>query len=368
MRVSIVFIALSLFVASCTKKESTAGDSGAAGSDATGASPLAAADAQDAGIEADGATPSDAGVEEETLEPLPVELQGDTPDPSAPPTVSVEDAGKEPRRALRYEIEPGAAQTAKIDVGFTIDAVVAIFTLKSPPHVISFDVALTPKKASEDELTVGVEVKNARFDEASVAKKRRKEQIQHAAEVVGKASGSFVVDARGWVRQAELQLPKGGDETLKKVPGSRQTAYDMLDNLRAALIQLPAVFPEEPVGAGAVWKVKRGIEQGGALVAQLTTYELVSLEESKAKLSVSIRQGGVPHPYKAPGNPVDLEVLLLNGTGSGEVSWSASSLMPTAGSVDIETTKGVRRPPSEPGARPVDTALQVERSFSLPSN
>lgn len=108
------------------------------------------------------------------------------------------------------------------------------------------------------------------------------------------------------------------------------------------LLSLPVVFPDEPVGPGAVWSVDSRVT-GEATLLQTTTYTLTAADGDRVELDVSVTQRpalGALSLEGQPGAPEDagtLNVLNSNTTSSGSLTVDLTKPLPVAGRVDYTT-------------------------------
>lgn len=349
MRIFVV-IAICLGLA-CTKKEAEAP-----------ADPAAEANAGTSEGAAEG-TPTVESEEPATPAELPDELKGDTPDLNAAPTVTVTKAGDEPRTALRWTIEPGTTQTAVLNVDFSIEAVVMLLAVKAAPYTVSYDLGMSiGKPASNGATPIALTVNDAKFDETAVTGKQ-KDQIKAAAAAVRKATGSYEIDARGRITNLSLDMKPGSAKRLRDVPGSTRIAKDLLDNLRWALGQLTPVLPEEPVGAGAEWKVHQAVSQGDLIVNQLSQYRIDEADDGKLEFAVGVDQSAEPQELNRLSAGTSLKLVSFMGEGGGTLAWEPSRLLPRVAEVDLAVIKGVVQSHPEKGS--ADVAAKSMRAVKI---
>jgi hypothetical protein len=330
----IVLISLAL---ACSKKEATAP-----------AEPEPAAETE--------APPSDEGAEAtaDPAEELPEELNGDTPAVGAPPVVKVLELGKEPRRALRLNIKPGFEQRLSVDVGYAVDAVIALLRFGSPKYVVSYDLTMRATKV-EDDGTVRVAFT---IDEASadlIGSPDRVEQLKPVLSTMRKVTGSYVLGARGHVTDIEMKVPS--EDAI--------ISPEVADNLRWTLVQMIPAFPEQPVGQGAKWTVHAGIEQGGAQVNQLTTTEIVKLDQSGVELALAVQQTATPQRIRNPSTQQMLKLTTLNGSISGSLRWGFNELSPRAANLDASAIKGLQHRPGQHSRDPVGIIVKADRTIDV---
>ena len=88
--------------------------------------------------------------------------------------------------------------------------------------------------------------------------------------------------------------------------------------------QLVSPFPTEPVGAGAVWKVKGTVEQQGMSIDQETTFSLVAVDGDRLEVNAKLNQGAEPQKLEAPGMPpMSVKSFKADGTVNS-VLWLTS--------------------------------------------
>jgi len=277
--------------------------------------------------------PSDEGAEPtaDPAEELPEELKGDTPPVGAPPVVKVLDPGKEPRQPLRWTIKPGFEQRLSVDVGYAVDAVIAILRFGSPTYVVSYDLTMRATKV-EDDGTVRVAFKVEEATTDTVGAPERVKQLENALTAMRAVTGSYVLAPRGHVTTIQI-----------KTPNRESIGPEMIDNFRWTLAQLTPVFPEQPVGQGAKWTVHAGIEQGGAQVNQLTTTEIVKLDGSSVELALAVQQTAAPQSFRNPATRQTGKLTTLQGSATGSHRWDLNEISPDAVNLDASAVKGLQR-------------------------
>src|SRR6185295_11510797 len=114
-----------------------------------------------------------------------------------------------------------------------------------------------------------------------------------------------VMSDRGISKKLDIKAPSNIDMQ------SRQ----MMDQVKEGTGNLNVPFPEEAVGAGAKWEMKKVTKVQVASVEQTGTYELVSLDGDRlnAKITMAFNAAG----QKAPNAPAGAEALALSGNATG---------------------------------------------------
>jgi hypothetical protein len=160
--------------------------------------------------------------------------------------------------------------------------------------------------------------------------------------------------------------PQGAisDFELTKVSDGTPAVPSLVDLLRWSLGQMTPALPAEPVGVGAKWSAHESILQGGILVNQLRTFELVKVAGNRVELSVDLRQSASPQPYTNPMTGAKFELQGLNGIGSGSVGWDLSQLAPLTASIEANALDGaVFR--SEDQTRKASVAVHNQRTIEV---
>jgi hypothetical protein len=291
----------------------------------------------------------------EDLPPLPAALQGQAPLLDTPPLVTVLEQGTEPRQKLRWSVEPGFEQKLAVELGVAVDAVIVLIRSNMPMTVSSYDLTMQAKKVRKDgTVQVGFKVTGVHVvpqgGEASTQTEAQKLAMQERAKVVG----SYTLSPHGGISDFEVANASDGTPAA---PG-------LVDLLRWGLGQMTPALPAEPVGAGAKWTVHHSILQGGILVNQLRTIELVKLDGNRVELAVEVRQSATPQPYTNPMTGAKFELESLHGIASGALGWDFGQLAPLTATIHADGLDGaIYR--NEDQTRKAGVAVHTERTVSV---
>ncbi|MCA9515531.1 MAG: hypothetical protein KC635_11350, partial [Myxococcales bacterium] len=244
-----------------------------------------------------------------------------------PVTVTVEEAGEEPRRPLRLALEAGAEQrvavTLELSMAMTVgEREMPKATLPKARLVVKVTVTAVDEAGGA---TYDLEIEDAGFDE----------ELPDAAGVVARLEaglaamkglrGRGAVSARGVAQTAALPTPAGAGPEVAQ----------LLAAFRQALAQLATPLPEEPVGAGARFLVTQQVTQGGLAVTQTTTLSLTSLDAAGFAADVTVTQAA------EPGAGIAVEgggkLTRFEGKGEGKTTVAFGRLVPTAASSTVHT-------------------------------
>lgn len=278
------------------------------------------------------------------------------------PVLEVLDQGRGERVRLRYDLREGTvsrtALTVRLGAGVDVDA----------PGFAGTYVDLPP-------LRMHIETRVVAVDEAGRA---RCEVRMEAVSGVG-AEGHDAWQIRHQLTQlmralealeASYTLEPSGVVTDVRVSGGegvRADARQHWDSLEDAILHdFSAALPEVPVGVGAVWEVRRKLEQMGMVVEQTETFELLEIDaEGRARLSLTLSQRAARQDVELPGLPSGAEVVVesLKTEGSGEVVFDPRRPDASEGGLTLELAAVMRA--DAPGAAEVVMKMLLDGKFEL---
>lgn len=234
------------------------------------------------------------------------EQAAEVPLPAGAPVVELVDPGAEPRRALRFDPVVGEEQRITLRQEQT-QVIEAGGVEQSTSSITELDVAYVVEDVGDGVIRTRAVYEDARIVEADAAARPVLERI--LGQFVG-AEGRTEFDARGYVLDAELP-----DLDLGGIPGAEQ----ILEGLEGQLTSTAVPFPDEPVGAGAVWTVTSSTEFAGILVADTSfTVTLDSVDEEEVVASMVVTM-----TFSSAGAALEVE--------SGELSGSGTTTWPLGG-------------------------------------
>jgi hypothetical protein len=218
-----------------------------------------------------------------------------------PPEVELVDAGDEPRRALRLDLEEGTEVSATLQ--FEEEVLTEDDGTPQPPQAGQVELRLTVTEVDDGETTLA-------FTYDAVAMDGQ----DGAGNPLEGVEGEMVLDDRS------------------RLIATTQSAQ--------GLDQLPIALPEEEVGEGAVWEVR--IEGVFDLPAtEIMTVELTSLDDDEYELSLDATTQGPGEPTPMPGASMEpgAELVLedLQRTSTGQQRASLTTPFPISSSLATET-------------------------------
>jgi len=213
----------------------------------------------------------------------------------APPSVDIVTAGKPPRRVLRWKFEKGSKETLEIQSEQT-------FTRESGTRTEGPVVYTVTVEAKEVEangtVRVAFEVADVAFPGASA----EPEALDKAAAPFKGQRGTYLLDSRGALSGVQFEAKGSANAYVEHI-------------LRELLHRTMVPIPEEELGQGGQWTVRRVFEQEGVLMEDLSTVELTEIEGSRVKLALKINAS-------AQG----AERYVTEGTAAG--TWDLDRLVP----------------------------------------
>lgn len=198
-----------------------------------------------------------------------------------PPVVRVLDAGREPRRALRYAFAEGTKQVVDMRMGLELEVrgVGAGEPKQAVPDVV-FRLELTAK-----EKTAAGESKI----EGSIVKV----SVEPKGDSERALAARFEPTLRGLhgMRFSYVCSPDGRLHDVETAAGSKTdvNTLQMLEQLKQSFDSIVAPLPSEPLGEGARWQALSRV-RAGADVLQLTTFTLAHLKGNEMELTSVLDQ------------------------------------------------------------------------------
>ncbi len=243
------------------------------------------------------------------------------PSPTAPapakassePRITLIDAGAEPRAKLRYTLEKG--RTERVEMRMEVSQEVTVDGQKTPmPGMPALTMALrtTVEDVSEDgsstllwdltEMKVepgeGTPPESRRAMEEIFAQMRMKLRMR--------------MSSRGFVTSSTLELPDD-------VTGPARAALEqMAAQMKESMADSATLLPEEPVGAGASWKIELAKKTPqGVEVKASTVSTLSAAAEGKANIDGKVAMEAPEQDVALPNMPAAKPAHLHSMTGEG---------------------------------------------------
>jgi hypothetical protein len=273
------------------------------------------------------------------------------------PQVRLVSPGEPPLRPLRYQVPNGRRGRVTMTVSTTVSMTMDGQALPGPPPIEVkswFDYRVTSAPPGGD---IRAEYEFGPMDvvEKPGLAPEVVQAMRRAMAGMEGTRGYSVVDSRGRVREADVQVPAGASPQLAQ----------MVDGMRQSLRQLSAPFPEEAVGRGARWETTFRITQNGLSIDQVANVELTAVEGNKGQMKVAIRQSAPAQPMAAPGLPAGVKMSLLSlvSTGGGENRFDVTS--PVATSADMSLKMNMTNRIEGPDGKAQEMKMSMDMIMSM---
>jgi len=225
--------------------------------------------------------------------------------------VELLDPGAAPRSELRSQVGVGHSERINVEVLYGLGSVRrdTVNAVELPPFVLRIAAGPTVRDVLDPRLIrYPVVVDGVDFRDPKVALTSEMRREMAIFESVAGLRFDIAYDDRGRTRPTPLSIPAS----------TPPRAVRFLDNLRGSLLSVE--FPEEPVGVGARWRIRRELPPVDEIpipIVQTATYTLAERNGSKATLEVSLHQSATPFDLGeyAPGTRIRLQAYETMGIG-----------------------------------------------------
>jgi hypothetical protein len=237
-------------------------------------------------------------------------------------TVKLLSAGAEPRKVLRLHPKAGDKQSIQMTITAEIANQVGeaqIPPMKVPP--ITMTIETTVKDVtSEGDINYETVISDASAAEAPGTLPQIVEATKAQVAALKGKTGSGAISSQGITRKSEMKATSGADAA---------------DQMSQYLSDLSSVMlPEEAVGVGAKWEVRKPIKSKGLTISETTSYQLVSAEGDRLTAKATIAQSAPKQKIDAPGMAgVKVDLNKMTGTGSADFNFDLTQLLPSAGNM-----------------------------------
>lgn len=251
------------------------------------------------------------------------------PAADARPTVTLLEAGAQPRRELRVRPVAGSSQRAKLTMRVSNEQ--SLGDMKMPRQempVMYFVMELAVKDVQPNGdfaydfqyVDAGVELGGANPQLGNVMQPTLKSMIG--------LSGRASFTSTGMVKEATLEAPDDANHMVKQ----------QVEGMKHSLHQVSAPFPQEAVGVGGKWRVSMPIVTNGISLQQTVVYTLRSIEGDSITIDAGVKQ----HADEQDVNPVGaprglLRLNSLDSTGEGWLTLDLTRCFPIRSMIKMTT-------------------------------
>ncbi len=230
-------------------------------------------------------------------------LEADSATAAAKSGVKLLDPGAEPRKALRYHIQAGDKQTAIMTMKVKFDSANPLvgpdgkqmMIPKIPAMSIPMDITVQSVAANGD-ITYEMVLGDVGIAQDTNTAPDDLQGMQKALAGIKGLTSTGVMSNRGIVKKFDTKIPAGADAQMRQ----------FTDLIKDGSGNMNVPFPEEAVGAGAKWELKKTTKVQTASVEQTGTYELVSVDGDK--LSTKSNVGIEASAPKGQGVMADMQM------------------------------------------------------------
>lgn len=214
------------------------------------------------------------------------------------------DEGAEPRFQLAYAIPEGSTET--------LDMIMDIEMSMSGGGMAGGEIVM-PRMIMTTDIEVPKVNKDGSMQLVMITTDVKVQDRAGAMPGVAGTVESEVAEMIG-MRMTATLMPDGRTKNLKL--DEKSVSAKVRDEMRAteqAFDQMMALLPDVPVGKGARWRVEQTVRQGGIRLNTVSTYEVLEVSESGAKVHADIELDAPAQTIEQNG----IKVRLDHMTGSG---------------------------------------------------
>jgi hypothetical protein len=237
--------------------------------------------------------------------------------------------GGEPRKALRLHPKQGDKHTASmtIKMAMAMNMGGSEMPMKIPAMTMTLDTTIEAVKPDGD-IQYSLVISDVSVAEEAEANAATVDALKNALGGLKGVTGTGVMTSRGLTKGIDLKMPAGADPQLST----------MMEQMKETMSHISSPLPEEPVGSGAKWEVKMTVKSQGMTMNETATVDLVSAEEDKITTKQALAQTAPAQKIQNPAMPgIKLDLLKMNGTGSGEVVTELGRILPLSGNIDMHS-------------------------------
>lgn len=206
------------------------------------------------------------------------------PEPELGP-VKLLKAGAEPRQAARYVIAPETTVRAVLDVVVATTSTEQVDDQFGVLPGLRLSLHLGPTVPIRDGVRYVLRIERAQSVVPENTAGHLVEHVEGSVAALKNMRGRFDVNEEGIVIDSKVPWTQAQDRIHPRVAV-------MLSNIRSVMAVLP--LPEQPIGVGAVWEVRRPLRIWSMRLTQVSTYELLERTGERLRVGVTVRQDASP--------------------------------------------------------------------------
>ncbi len=252
------------------------------------------------------------------------------------------DPGDEPRRALRYRVDPGLEErvtidldqhTSFLDAGESADEPDVRIPAWAQPAKVLDVVVKVAEVGSQGDLQVEWRVEKLRFRGAKETPPELLKVLENLSAGYAAFTGTAVLSANGLTREASLSVGPDVSEVQER------DMTGLFQGIRSIVVPLP----KEPVGPGARWEITETADLMGLRVTHANTVTLVERDADgdEISLDVQVAQTAPRQPLPPVFGDVEATVTSLHASGSATSHADLTHVVPDRFAYDATTDLAV---------------------------
>jgi hypothetical protein len=246
--------------------------------------------------------------------------------------VEIIQAGRAPRRALRYQLRPDRlgvmSTTFDMDMGYRSGDGAMVHT-PSPPMEMDIELTGMTVERGVARLTDRITRLDVATSPSDTTDEKTRAAVRARLQGMVGMTGVMAMDDRGHVHEMSWTIP---DTVTPEVRA-------MLESMSQSADEMVVPLPEEPVGLGAEWYAVKEVPLMGMKLASTSRVKLVAIDGDRVTLRTSTEMSAGAQPVALPGLPAGTtaELLSCDGGGGAEVDLDLGWVAPLRMSVQSHT-------------------------------
>jgi hypothetical protein len=113
--------------------------------------------------------------------------------------------------------------------------------------------------------------------------------------------------------------------------------------MKESIGSMSSPFPDEAIGVGAKWEVKRPLKTQGMTIDQVASYELKSIKEDHAEVASTVSQSAANQKISNPAAPqMKMDLVKMAGTATGNVTFDLAHFFPSSATIDSHSETSMK--------------------------
>jgi hypothetical protein len=256
------------------------------------------------------------------------------PAASAPPKLTLLEAGSEPRQRLVFV--PKAGDVADATMTITMATEVSMGggqanAVQPPPMIMKMRIKVEEVMPNGD-IRYTMTIPSAELGQGGSLPSQALGPLEKNIKAMTGVSGGGLVSNRGVNKSLTMNLPADLDPQMR----------DMMKSMEQSMTQMMVPLPEEAVGLGAKWKADTALNMNGLVLEQVANFEVVELAAGRMKAKVAVEQKANAQTVTQNGVTFRLDSLQSEGTGEMEVA--LNRVMPVKSVVKVVSNMAMSDP------------------------